>query len=99
MADKAWKAHERETARKLGSSRLLQKGRSVPDVASDRYTIECKYRKTFSIWTLFRDIERKYKKDGKPVILVLKEAGKKGQLVVMDLDEWIKIAGIEEVEL
>ena len=97
MSDKAWKRHERDIARALGSCRLLQKGRSVPDVASSRYTIECKYRQRFAVWSLFREIQTKYASERKPVVLVLKEARQTGALVVMDFKDWLNAVGVEEV--
>lgn len=48
--------------------------------------IEIKSRKTWSVFTLWRDVKAKAKKEGKQPILVLHEVGKPVYLRVEELD-------------
>ena len=53
MADKTWKAFERQIAKILGGRRVPITGRQrgdVPDVEHDYFSIECKLRKSVPKW-------------------------------------------------
>ncbi|MBC7248389.1 MAG: hypothetical protein H5T73_11515 [Actinobacteria bacterium] len=89
--DKAWKKFERSVAQALGCERRVGLGRSVDDITFGPMHIDCKVRKRFAIWSLFRETQRKYSADGKPVVLVIKEAGRRGALVVMDFRDWLPL--------
>lgn len=92
--NKSWKRHEREAAKKLNGRRLLRGddfSLKRPDVISPLlkgWQIDCKYRKRFKVWTLFRDIEEKY---GVPAMLILKERGRHGELVTLRLEDFVKL--------
>ena len=53
MADKAWKKTERRIAEMLGGQRVPVTGRQrgdAPDVAHERFAVECKHKKTLPDW-------------------------------------------------
>ena len=87
---KAWKAAEYRAAKKLGGKRIpLSGGRGITqkgDVDLPGWLVECKYRKLFSIWSMFREVEKKAKKQGKNALLILTERNKPGQLAVMRIE-------------
>lgn len=91
MSDKPWKRFERAVASALGCERRVGLGRGVDDLTFEPMHVDCKVRRRFAIWTLFREVQRKYGGDGKPVVLVIKEAGKHGALVVMDFRDWLPL--------
>lgn len=87
---KAWKAAEYRAAEKLGGKRIpLSGGRGITqkgDVDLPGWLVECKYRKLFSIWSMFREVEKKAKKQGKNALLILTQKGTQGQLAVMRIE-------------
>lgn len=99
---KAWAEHELKVARRFGTERLLQRGRSVPDFISEKHNVvgECKYRQTFSIASIFYETKEKYRKflEGRRLVLVLKEKGRHGELVLLSLDDFMAMIGGEEDE-
>ena len=66
---KPWKAAEYRAAEKLGGKRIaLSGGRGLTtkgDVELPGWLVEVKYRKLFSIFTQFLEVEKKAKKEGK----------------------------------
>ncbi len=50
MPDRTWKAAERRIARRFGSQRSGPRGEGVPDVVTDKYSIEVKTRKRLPGW-------------------------------------------------
>lgn len=88
MADKAWKALERKTARLTGGERE----RFQPlDVDHPFLALECKHRERLSVWSWFRKLEAKA--GDKLPVLVLKEKGKRGELAVIRLDALLSLLG------
>ena len=87
---KAWKAAEYQAARHLGGKRIaLSGGRgSEPkgDVDLPGWLVEVKYRKLFAVSTMFKEVERKAKKQGKNALLILKEGNQPGELAVMRIE-------------
>ena len=87
---KAWKAAEYRAAEKLGGKRIpLSGGRGITqkgDVDLPGWLVECKYRKLFSVFTQFLDVEKRAKKEGKNALLILTEKNTHGQLAVMRLE-------------
>ncbi len=81
MTDKAWKALEREVARKLGGARNPLSGRaggqSSGDVLHPVFYVEVKQRRRFSVLATMRDTEAKAKKEGKKPLLVIHQVGSK----------------------
>lgn len=96
MGNSAWKKHERKTAKLLGGARIPCSGNGAiqGDVLHDRFFIECKYKKAFSVLSLFRKVKAQSPKDKVP-LLVLKQKFKKGELVVMDLADFLKLVNAE----
>jgi len=87
---KAWKAAEYRAAEKLGGRRIsLSGGRGITqkgDVELPGWLVEVKYRKLFSVFTMFLEVERKANKEGKNALLILTEANQHGQLAVMRIE-------------
>ena len=89
--DKSWKRFERTVAAALDTTRRLEKGRSVDDIDFAPLHVDCKVRKRFAIWSMFRETQRKYGGDGKPVVLVIKAERCHGSLVVMDFKDFLPL--------
>ena len=87
---KAWKAAEYQAANKLGGKRIaLSGGRGIKakgDVELPGWLVEVKYRKLFSVFTLFLEVEKKAKKEGKNALLILTEKNTHGQLAIMRIE-------------
>ena len=87
---KAWKAAEYRAAEKLGGRRIaLSGGRGMKakgDVELPRWYVDCKYRKLWTVFTLFLEVEKKAKKEGKNALLILTEKNTPGQLAVMRIE-------------
>ncbi len=87
---KAWKAAEYRAAEKLGGRRIaLSGGRGMKqngDVELPDWLVECKYRKQFSVFTMFLAVEKKAKAQGKNALLILTEKNTHGQLAVMRIE-------------
>jgi hypothetical protein len=87
---KPWKAAEYSAAKKLGGKRIaLSGGRGASakgDVELPGWLVEVKYRKLFAVMTMFLEVERKARKEGKNALLILKERGNHGELAVMRIE-------------
>ncbi len=87
---KPWKAAEYRAARKLGGRRsALSGGRGSNckgDVELPGWYVECKYRKQFYVMSMFLEVEKKAKKEGKNLLLILTEKNTHGQLAVMRIE-------------
>ena len=90
MSSKAWKEHEKNTAKALGGKRIVRQSyyESAPDVVHDLgFIIECKYRKTFVARKWYEQAKGYCKKDNIP-LLVVKEHNQRGALVLLSLDDF-----------
>ena len=99
MADKPWKAEEREVARKMGGRRTpLSGGRSghltSSDVLVDKYYVEVKLYKKLMVNTLFQDTKAKAKKEGRIPIVVMRTKGQRDRIAVIDFEWLIQLLGI-----
>jgi len=87
---KAWKAAEYRAAEKLGGRRIpLSGGRGMQakgDIELPGWYVESKYRKFWTVYTLFLEVEKKAKKEGKNALLILTEKNTHGQLAVMRIE-------------
>ena len=87
---KAWKAAEYRAAEKLGGRRIpLSGGRgmhSKGDVELPGWLVEVKYHKQFSVFSMFLEVEKMAKKQGKNALLILTEKNTHGQLAVMRIE-------------
>ncbi|MBA7661307.1 hypothetical protein ES703_69322 [subsurface metagenome] len=92
---KAWKAAEYRAAETLGGKRIALSGGGVHqdrgDVELPGWFVEVKYRKLWQVFSLFLDVEKKAKKDGKNALLILTEKNTHGQLAVMRIEEFAKM--------
>ena len=96
---KAWKAAEYQAADKLGGKRItLSGGRGSDrkgDVELPGWYVEVKYRKLFAVVTMFLEVEKNAKLQGKNALLILKERGNHGELAVIRI-EYFKEATKDE---
>ena len=86
----SWKRVERKVAHKFGTERTPLSGSASRHTSSDslhtsKY-IEIKSRKAWAIFTLWRDVKAKAKKEKKHPILILHEVGKHYYLRVEETD-------------
>jgi len=95
VARDTWKKFERKVAKKLGGVRTPLSGshsrHTSGDVIHDRFYVECKYRSRFAVVTLFDEVKERAKKEGKIPILALKQKNRRGELVVLDLDDFVDL--------
>lgn len=88
MADRAWKRAERSVARLLGGERASRATQGIggADVLADGLACEVKYRAAFPDW--LKTAHKQAKAVGgsdRLGIVVLREKGKPGGMVLMDL--------------
>jgi len=99
---KAWKAAEYRAAKKLGGERIpLSGGRGIKnkgDVALPGWYVEVKHRKLFATFTMFLEVEKQAKKEGKNALLILTEKGTHGQLAVMRIEHFADLPEVKEGE-
>lgn len=92
-----WKELEKTVARKFGGVRLSRGADfsvSALDVETEHFCFDAKWRSSLATVTWFKKLRKDNKKiyDGKKVpVLVLKEKGMRGELVVLDIDDFIEV--------
>jgi len=90
-----WKALERKCAKALGGMRNPLSGTNSRHTAGDiihpDYYVECKLRKKWAITSLFLEVKEHARKEQKIPLLVIKEKGKHGELVVMAMSDFIRL--------
>ena len=95
---KPWKAAEYQAARELGGKRIALSGgqgsNQKGDVELPGWLVEVKYRKLFSVWTMFLEVEAKAKKQGKNALLILKERKQPGELAVMRIEHFKELKNV-----
>ena len=94
----AWKNLERKVAKHFGGKRIPRGSNfadSLPDVVSDEFVIECKYRKKLPalLVNAFKQCAE-YVKDGKIPIVVLKEKNSRDEVMCIKMSDFL----IEEEE-
>lgn len=86
---------ERKVAKLLGGVRNPLSGGSGRhtrgDVIHDTLYVECKLRQSIALWAWYKDTADKAKVEHKIPILVIKEKSKKGELVVLDINDFVGI--------
>ena len=96
MHRSTWKKHERSAAALFGSTRQYGSGsggredETRSDSKHPRLFIECKTRAVQQVRTLWRETALLAHKENKIAVLMLREKGKPGALIVIhedDLDE------------
>ena len=101
-----WKGLERKVAKILNGERIPCSGvsgiRLKGDVLHDRFFVECKFRERLFVYSVFQKAKEQASKIKKlpPLIplLVLKQKYKKGELVVLDLNDFQRLIGLEKKE-
>ena len=92
----AWKNAERQAAKALGGTRNPRGAdfsQSLSDVAHPLFTVEVKYRKTLPrLLRLGLEQAAAYDRS-KPPLLVVKERGMHGALVVLRLSDFVDLLG------
>ena len=96
VADKTWKAFEREAAALFGTSRFIPQATNADRHACDAETewevIECKYRSAEpsaeQVRKWFTEVEKRAKKSGKSPVLCVRVKGRRG-FVVWRKTEWM----------
>ena len=83
-----WKFAEDRLARLFGTVRRPLSGRSSRSGGSDdamheSLYLENKYRKKHSLWTLFREVREKARREGRTPVIGLQEKDAKGILLVI----------------
>jgi hypothetical protein len=101
-----WKALEKTVAKKLGGVRLLRGdnfSETRLDVEHDWMAIDCKYRTTLAVeswWKkLLADNIKIYGKGKKVPILVIKKRGMRSELVVIDIDDFVKVVNDDKFKI
>jgi hypothetical protein len=97
-----WKALEKTAARKLGGVRLVRGddfSQSILDVEHPLFAIDCKWRTSLAVVTWFqkliKDNEKIYGKGRKVPILVIKKKNMRSELIVIDIEDFIKVVNDE----
>jgi uncharacterized protein (DUF1330 family) len=94
----AWKNLEKAAAQKLGGIRLVRGdnfSQTMLDVEHKWLAIDCKWRTSLAVVTWFKKLEKDnekiYGKERKVPILVIKQRGMRSELVVIEIDDFIKV--------
>jgi hypothetical protein len=97
LADKVWKARERVIAGKLGTQRVVCSGvRGEGDIISDKYHIDVKHKKKIPFYTEWKKNKKEAATLGKIPLVIIHEKGSRMNLVIIDLDDFIKLTEKEE---
>lgn len=100
VSDKAWKAVERRVARLFGTRRTPLSGgndsRTRSDTLSPDIFIEVKHRKKHSAASLWYEVDKLAKKEGKITLVVLAEKRRKHLFAIVPLD---RVAFLNVAEL
>ena len=100
-AKETWKALERRLCEKFGGRRTpLSGSNSQHGTSSDcielssefqKFYIEIKLRAKFMHHGIFRDVKQKAKDEGRIPLLISHEKSEKGNLVVLQLDDFLEL--------
>ena len=90
-----WKRFERQVARDQGTERTPLSGSASRHTGGDtlhpRIYSECKYRKKWTVWTLFSLVQEAAAREGKIPALFLKEKSKHEYLVCFHSNDWFQL--------
>ncbi len=96
MLDKPWKRAERTVARLLGGERASRatQGMGGPDVTAPGVCCAVKYRASFPAWLQDASGQaREAGRDGRLGVVVLRERGQPGGILLMKLADFIRLRG------
>lgn len=88
-----WQRREREAASIFGTKRQYGSGsggredETRSDSKHNRLYIEGKLRATHSVLTLWREVDRQAKKEGKDPVVILSEKGRHGQWLLIHIED------------
>jgi len=98
-----WKHHEKRVAIKLNGRRAFNTGsHNASDVEHETFAVECKYRKKFAARKFYEQAKihaQKYFKQHKirkVPIVVVKEHNQRGELVLLSLDDFVELVGLND---
>ena len=95
MADKTWKARERQVARYFNTNRTPLSGgasrHTRSDSLHDELFVECKLRKKYSVISLWNETNEMAKKENKTPVVALCESGRTGFWVMVHSDDLEKV--------
>ena len=101
-----WKALERTAAKKLGGTRIVRGdnySQSMLDVEHPWLSIDAKWRSSLATAKWFKklqkDSDKIYGKGNKIPILVIKEKGMRGELVIISLEDFVKVVNDESYHI
>ena len=97
MPTKTWKDVERRIALRFGARGRTplsggNSGHTRSDTLHDSLFIEVKHRKSYSIFSLFREVKSLAKKERKVPIIILHETSSRDYLVVCELSDLKKVS-------
>jgi hypothetical protein len=95
MADKSWKARERQVASFFNGQRNPLSGRSgkhtAADVIHETLFIECKLRKKHTVVSLWDETKALADKDGKTPVIALCEKNRPGFWIMVRSEDFLKL--------
>ena len=98
--NKVWKSFERTVSKFFKTTRNPLSGGASKHTRSDTLHpdlyVECKYRKTDALWTLFKDTREKAIGESKVPVVCTKQKGQPGFLVTLhcdDLERVVRLRG------
>lgn len=99
MADKTWKAFERQVAKAFGCVRNSLSGGNSKATRSDtlheKLFIECKYGEKIPGWELYQTTKELAIAEKKTPVLALKKRGSETFLVVCDVKDILEVANAQ----
>lgn len=97
MSDKTWKQVERKICKSLGGERTPLSGFSSRHTHGDCINVpeyvEIKHREKIVFLKAFKESEEKAKKEGKPLLFIIKEKHQHGAITFMTLERYLDITG------
>ena len=96
MSNPSWKKLEQKIAKKLGGKRIPVSGVSRDfkgDVLTDKLLIDCKYGKQIpkKLIDWWKKVKEEAKKMERMPALVLKKKGLRGELIILDVDDFRRL--------
>ena len=95
----AWKDLERKAAKLFGGKRVVRGddfSHARPDVLCEKtWSVECKSRSALTIWKwhdkLKTDTDKFFPGENRIKVLVTKEKGKRGELIVLSTEDFFRV--------
>lgn len=98
----AWKKVERKVADLLRGKRNPLSGRAslhtAGDVIHPFFYVEVKHRKRMAVYTIWDEAREQARKENKCPLLVIKMKGRRGELVILRLQDFIRLVREEFLE-